>query len=266
MPPSSPLVFPASDLGFLAQFPVSYSSRRIGPRNEFSDGTRLHSSVESRLLSRWSLGLANLSDAERERFESFLAEAAGDGREFLFFDPIGNLLSHSVDLENAIWTRTGALDVAPFNDPSLGPAFVVTNTSLDWRSLEQTISFGHGFQACFSVLAKWDSSIPFRLRLVDSLGISEVGAQVHDPRRVFVRRLAGATIASTTVSLDLAPNTQIILAQPQLEIGAFPSAYLPTGSRSGVVSSAWLGQREYRWQTEAPNAHAINLEIESIRI
>jgi hypothetical protein len=264
--PVSPLVFPASDAGFLAQFPVTYESVRRGPRNVFRSGRQLFSPGESRLRSRWTLSFGYLSNGERDRMEEFLSAAEGEGRPFLFFDPLGNLLQHSEDLSNAVWTRSGAIDVASFTDPDLGDAFVVTNTSPGWGALEQTVNFGFGFLGCFSVQTKWDSPVPMRLRLVDASGSTEAASSALEARRVFVKRKAGAAVASTTVSIGIAPNTQVILARPQLEIAATPGAYLPTGQRSGVVQAAWLRQDAYQWTAPAPDAHRIQLIVESNRL
>jgi hypothetical protein len=266
MPPSNPLVFPASDNGYIAQYPVRYEAKRIGPQNEFADSSRILSSVESRLLCRWNLPYAYLNDAERDRFEAFLDGAEGQGRVFRFFDPIGNLLRHSADLTHPVWERNGNLEVTAWQDPEIGPAFVVTNTSPDWRALQQSVGFGYGFQGCFSVRAKWDSPVPLRVRMTDAEGNAEVTVAVAEAQRPFVRRKSGPTIASTTLSLEIPPNSQIILAQPQLEIGAQPAGYLPTGERSGIVENAWLSQSEYRWLSPAPSAHQINLVVESSRL
>jgi hypothetical protein len=265
MPPSSALVFPASESGFIAQFPIRYECTRLGPRNHFADGSQLISSVESRRRSRWTLRYSHLSNTERDRFEEFLHFAEGKGQSFRFFDPLGNLLAHSEDLEAAVWSRTGALDVAPFTDPDLGAAFVVTNTSLDWRALNQTISFGHAFRACGSVAVKWASPVPFRLSISDSSGTTAKTFSVAAPQRVYLSRLASSLETATTFSLELPPNSQVILARPQFEIGAQPAAYSPTASQSGVYEAAYLRQDRYRWVSPAPDSHQITLSVEGIR-
>jgi hypothetical protein len=264
--PSNTLVFPASDSGFLAQFPVRYESVRRGPQNLFRSGAKMFSPAESRLRSRWTMNFAYLSNGERDRMEEFLSAAEGEGRPFLFFDPLGNLLQHSEDLANPVWSRSGAVDVAQFTDPDLGDAFVVTNTSPGWGALEQTLSFGFGYLGCFSVQTKWDSAVPLRLRIADANGLSDSELSAHEPRRSYVKRKSAASAESTTVSIGIAPNTQVILARPQLEIAAQPGAYLPTGQRSGVVEHAWLRQDSYQWTSPAPHAHRIQLTVESNRL
>jgi hypothetical protein len=166
---------------------------------------------------------------------------------------------------HTVWVPTGAIDVAPLIDSEIGPAFVLTNTSPDWRGLQQTVNFGYGFQGCFSVVAKWNSANGLRLRVVDSQGSNSKDFNVSSARSVFVERRAASDATYTTVALELAPNSQIVIARPQLEIGQQPSAYLPTGQSSGVVESAWLAQKEYAWTSSAPNAHNITLTIESVR-
>jgi hypothetical protein len=265
MPVDPLLVFPASDAGFLAQFPVEYESQRRGPHNVFRGGAAIFSPAESRLKSRWALSFGHLSNGERDRMEEFLALAEGEGKSFLFFDPLGNLLQHSMDLENPVWVRSGAVDVAAFEDPQLGAAFVLTNSGTGWGSLEQTISFGHGFLGCFSLGLKWDSPVQVRLRIADADGQSELATSAMESRRAAIKRKAAATVASSTVSIQLAPNSQIIVAAPQLEIGAQASAYFPTGQRSGVVEKAYLRQDSYRWTSLAPHAHRLELIVESDR-
>lgn len=264
--PSSRLVFPASDAGFLAQFPLRYESVRRGPQNLFRNGSRIHSPAESRLRSRWTLNFGYLSNEERDRMEEFLFAAEGEGRPFLFFDPLGNLLQHSEDLANPVWNRSSALDVSAFNDPELGEAFVLTNTGPGWGSLSQTVVFGFGYLGCFSVQTKWDSPVPFRLQVADANGSTETQNMASSAQRSFVRRRSSSAAESTTISIGIAPNSQVILANPQLEIAAQPGAYLPTGTRSGVVEHAWLRQDVYQWTSPAPHAHRIQLIVESNRL
>ncbi len=266
MPLNTTLTFPALAGGTLAQYPVRYEANFVGPANRFSDGTLIVSPQESRLVSRWTLPFHALTNAERDRFEEFLSEAEGAGKPFRFFDPLGNLLRHSNDLANAIWSVDGPLDVAPFVDPDLGSCFVLTNNSSEWRSITQTIGFGAGFSGCLSVETKWDLAVPIRLRIVDADGETQRQFTVSQPRRISIVRQTTATIETTALGISIPGNSQVLVCRPQFEVGRSPLAHLPTNERGGVIENAWLAQRDYQWKSPAPNAHDITLIVESVQI
>ncbi|MDX2267842.1 MAG: hypothetical protein NW208_07040 [Bryobacter sp.] len=262
--PSEPFVFPATNEGFLAQYPVRMRSRYQGPQVEFPDGSKQVSPAEFRLVHQWELVYRHLRNEERDRFEAFFFQVERSGSPFLFFDPLGNFLLQSLDLTHPAWMKNGAMDITAFTDPDLGEAFVITNNSFDWAMLSQTVGFGYNFFGCFSVETKWDSPVSVQLGMTDSLESHKRELKVHEPRRLFVRKRAGA-VASTNVSIEIPPQTQVILARPQLEIALQPTAFHATGARNGIYQQATLAQANYRWISPAPNVHQINLYVEGSR-
>jgi hypothetical protein len=262
MPSNEQLVFPALSNGLLAQLPIRVLERFAGPEVEFPDGSLQTAGSGMQMVRRWELSYSYLTTEEREAFEIFLDRAARKGERFRFFDPLGNLLQQSRDLASPVWVRTGEIAVSGYEDTELGPAFVVTNSGPGWGTLQQTLGFGYGFQACFSVRAKWDSAVPLGLRITEGTGMAEKEFLVGEAGRFFVEKRLGA-VPSCTAEIRVPPNTQVILAQPQMEVGRTPTSLAGTGQRSGIHPSACLVQPEYRWNSPAPGGHQITLIVES---
>jgi hypothetical protein len=263
--PSNPLTFPALDNGMIAQLPVKLRIDRITRTTTFPDGTRLASPIDARLFYSWTLRFDNLSDDELNRVRDFIFSTQNGADSFIFPDPTGNLLADSANLESGIWLAPPGLTVDPFSDPSQPDAFILTNSTPAPLALTQTVSLSGPFATCFSVRARWDGGFPFSLGLTDGAASRTQPAVAGAWARHSVALFSMGAPETRTVSIIVPATTQIIVAEPQLEIAAAPGGYLKTGVEGSIFSPAWLAQSSFDESTNAPGAHSITLRIESFR-
>lgn len=263
--PVNPVQFPALDNGILAQLPVELSIEKITRATRFPDGSLLFAASEARTRYSWLLRYENLSTQEWQRMQAFIAASQHGAASFAFYDPIGNLLAHSTDLEHSLWLAPPGLTVDPIADTDQENAFILTNPTALPLALTQSVALVGPFTTCFSIRAKWVGGVSFSLGLSDAVQVASVSRTAGAWARHHVRLASSGIPETRMVSIVVPPTTQIIVAAPQLEIGANPGAPLDTGSQSGVFPNSWLAQKSFDTRSAAPGAHSITLRIESLR-
>ncbi len=263
--PSNPVQFPALDNGILAHLPVDLQIEKITRATRFPDGSLLFATAEARTRYSWTLRYENLNPTEWQRMLDFIAATQRGAASFAFYDPLGNLLAHSGNLEDAVWLAPPGLTVDPVLDAGQPKAFILTNPTALPLILSQSVSLAGSFSACFSVLAKWVGGAQFSLSLSDGVATASAAQSATAWSRHHVRLSSTELAATRMVSIIVPPTTQIIIAAPHLEIADSPGASLETGSQSGVFPNSWLVQKSFDTQSLAPGAHSITLRIESLR-
>ena len=263
--PANPIQFPALDNGILAQLPVELSIENLTRATRFPDGSLLFAANEARTRYTWLLRYQNLNPQEWQRVLDFIAATQRGSASFTFYDPIGNLLAHSVNLEDSIWLAPPGLIVDPIVDANQSNAFILTNPTAQSLALSQSVSVAGPFTTCFSIRAKWAGGANFSLGLTDGIQSASASRTAGAWTSHYVRLSSSGTPESRMASISVPPATQIIVASPQLEIAASPGAPLQTGSQSGIFSNSWLAQKSFDTQSLAPGAHSITLRIESFR-
>ncbi len=263
--PTNLTIIPWLNNGMLAQLPVRMGMRRIAPANRFPDGSILYAASDAKLQYDWTLKYENLNEQEWQRFADFFVTTQNGSASFAFYDPLGNMLAHSANLQNPVWIAPSALAISPYVDSDVAGAFILTNPTLQPLTVSQTAGVAGAFAVCFSVLSRWEGGASVALSLSDG-GTTETrsfqaGAWT---RNHLVKRGVESSI-SRTAAIVVPPHTQVIVAAPQMEIASRPNAYVETGVHSGVFSAAWLSQKQIELQSPAPGAHSIILHIESIR-
>ncbi len=263
--PANPIRFPALDTGILAHLPVELSIEKMTRATRFPDGSLLFAANEARTRYSWLLRYENLNPQEWERMLDFIAATQRGAASFTFYDPIGNLLAHSSNLEDSVWLAPPGLTVDPIVEIGQPNAFILTNPTAQPLALSQSISLAGPFTTCFSIRAKWAGGANFSLGLSDAVQSASVPRTAVSWARHHVRLISSGAPETRMASIVVPPTTQIIVAAPQLEIAASPGAPLETGSQSGVFSNSWLVQKSFDSQSVAPGAHSITLRIESVR-
>ncbi len=263
--PHNPIQFPALDNGMLAHLPVELSIEKMTRATRFPDGSLLFAASETRTRYNWLLRFENLNAQEWQRLSDFISASRRGATSFTFYDPIGNLLSHSNNLEDSIWLASPGLTVDPILDADQSNAFILTNATAQPLSLSQSVSIAGPFTTCFSVWAKWVGGANFSLALTDTAQSSSVSRRSAAWARHHVRLSSSGNPETRMASIVVPPTTQIIVAAPQLEIAAHPGAPLETGAQSGVFPKSWLAQKSFDTRSAAPGAHSITLRIESLR-
>lgn len=263
--PANPIQFPALDCGILAQLPVELSIENLTRATRFPDGSLLFAANEARTRYSWFLRYENLNPQEWQRILDFIEATQRGAASFTFYDPIGNLLTHSVNLGESIWLAPPGLTVAPIADADQSNAFILTNPTSQPLALSQSVSVAGPFTTCFSIRAKWAGGASFSLGLSDAIQSASVSRTAGPWASHHVRLISSGNPESRMASIVVPPATQVIVAAPHLEIAASPSAPLETGSQSGIFPNSWLVQKSFDTQSLAPGAHSITLRIESVR-
>jgi hypothetical protein len=263
--PTDPIQFPALDNGMITHLPVDLLIEKITRSTRFPDGSVLYAAAEAKVRYLWTLRYENLNDAEWQRFNSFVQTTRRGSASFAFFDPIGNLLASSVNLQSSAWIASPGLTVDTIADPDFENSYILTNPTGQPLSLSQTVGVAGSYSTCFSIYAKWAGSANFQMQLSSSVDSAQRSLVAASWKRHFVRLDATAAAQDRMATLTVPPTTQIIVAAPQLEIAKSPHAYLPTASSGGVFPLAWLAQDRFTTQSNAPGAHSITLQIESLR-
>lgn len=234
------LPFPALDSGAIAQAPVQLSIQRRIPRTVFPDGSQVIANLDNRRQYLWKLQYNHLSMAEQERFTAFLEAIQRGAVEFLFPDPLGNLLRNSEDLSGPAWTKSPGLEVGPIEYIPGRTSWILTNSTAIVQQLEQVVGLPSNYSLCFSIWATWTSEQSFALR-VGAAGSERRASLVADaPKQFAVSERPAANSSTIRVAVEVPPNSQLIVSSPQLEIGLKPQGYVSTGEQCGVFTSARL--------------------------
>jgi len=263
--PDELVQFPALDTGMLAQLPMELEIERLVRETKFPDGSQVTSGVDSRLRYRWLIRYANLSDLEWVRFMEFFESSERGAKPFSFPDPMGNLVAQSQNLLDPVWDISPGLVVDRYEDPVFSSAAILTNSTPFALSLAQVAEVAGPFATCFSVYAMWPGVSSFSMMLSSSSESQTKPFTASEWSRYSVRIGLQASSSVRTVSIIVPPYSQLVVANPQLEIAAQPNAYRATGIRADLYSPAWMSQEYLAGQQPAPGAHSLTLQIESIR-
>ncbi len=263
--PANPKAFPVLDSGMIAHLPVRLEISKLTRATRFPDGSLLAAISEARLRYQWTLSYENLSQAEWQRLQDFIAANRRGSDAFVFPDPAGNLLAQSANLQGSTWIAPPGLTVDTIEDAERDNSFILTNPNTAPLELTQTVNLEGGFHTCFSIYAKWAGGTNFGMRLSDAANQTSKTRHASMWERNFVNLPSGEEALTRTVAIVVPPTTQIIVSAPQLEIAASPGAYLKTGDAGCIFTEAWLSQRAFESQSKAPGAHSMTLRIESFR-
>jgi len=262
--PTDPIYFPALDNGMLAHLPIRLGIEKLYRFTQFPDGSTVVASSESKTRYTWNLQYENLNTSEWQKLNSFIQSSHRGSQSFAFYDPLGNLLAKSTDLQDAVWIASPGLVVDTIADSEQSNAFILTNPTSQPLSITQSVGIAGPFTCCFSLMTKWAGGAAFSLSLSDAVNVSSQSLQALGWRRQFIVGLASPTAQVRIAGLVVPPTTQVIVAAPQLEIASAPGAYLETETQSGVFPVSWLSNKSFDSQSNAPGAHSINLRIESL--
>ena len=170
--PSNPIQFPALDNGMLTHLPVDLSIEKLSRATRFPDGSLLFAAAEAKTRYSWLLRYENLNPQEWQRLLDFIAATQRGAQSFTFYDPLGNLLAHSGNLEDSVWLTPPGLTVDPILDADQPKAFILTNPTAQPLALTQSVDLSGPFTACFSIRAKWAGGVNFSLGLSDAVHVA----------------------------------------------------------------------------------------------
>ncbi len=235
------LCFPQLSTGGLAQYPASRRRRRRSVVNVTPDGTRIAWADSAAKSVLWELDLIGLTAAEMGAVEELFETCEGRATDFLFLDPLDNLLGWSEDLQAAIWAAGPMLTRMAGRPDPLGTtrATRLVNTGQAAQRLTQTLSAPSWFQYCFSLRLRSDSAGTARL-VLEAGGVTEVRAVLTGSSwaEAWLSTNTGGTGEIVTVGLELDAGSAVDVFGLQLEAQMGPSPYKRTTGRGGVYPNS----------------------------
>ncbi|MDP2996229.1 MAG: hypothetical protein Q8N47_01995, partial [Bryobacterales bacterium] len=236
--------------------------------NETPGGGRVTFSDSAAESLEWELALTGLTSQEWAPIEDLFEACGGRASDFVFLDPLDNLLGWSEDLAAAGWAAGPMLERTAGRPNPLGTARAtrLVNTGQAPQRLTQTLSAPGGFQYCLS--ARIRSAVPGVAKLVlattggEDLRIVETGPVW---REVWMTAKLGGTGETITGGVELAPGASVDVFGMQLEAQTGPSAYKKTAGRGGVYPFARFSEDLLRAKTEGIDSHSTVIRITSRR-
>lgn len=254
--------FPQLSSGAVVQLPVRQQRLFRTVRTVCEDGTVSRWSDAGHRFARWDLRFVDLSSEETQALLMLFESVEGKLGEFVFYDPIANLLCWSEDLSKPVWQREAGVTVAATADrpPIAESASTVSNPTAVDRRISQSVSIPGAYQATVSAWVKGAGSITM---LRSSGGWTEsrsvtLSDQWH--RVSFASAIPGGSESSEFgFSIPSAGVVQISGVQVDAQPAASP--YRRASAHSGVYASARLDDDALAVTYTANGLASIDLQV-----
>ena len=260
----STLLFPQLATGSVAQFPARKHVMQRTAVNSSPGGSIVKMADPEAGGCFWNLSYTGLTDAEIAAFETLFGECEGRLRDFLFLDPVGNLLKWTEDLSRPVW-QTGMQVVGGHEDPvgDTGAARL-TNAAQAAQSITQTVDAPGSFRYTFSVWVRSLSASTVGMRLHNATGsIAVIRPVASEWQRITLSgELQGGD--DIAVAIEIPGACAVDIFGPQLEPQSDASGYRRTTDSSGVYR-ARFDQDEFEQVTHGPDDHAVSLRVREVR-
>jgi hypothetical protein len=252
--------------GSTAQYPIVRRRRKRSVVNETPGGGRITWADTAAETMEWELTLSGLTTAEWDAIEDLFEACGGRASDFLFLDPLDNLIGWSEDLTAPAWTCGPMIERTAGRPDPLGTARAtrLVNTGQAPQRLTQTLSAPGGRQYCLSARVK--GAYPGLVKLVlaapgwEETRTVEIGP---DWSEAWLAAAAGGTGETITCGIELAVGATVEIFGPQLEAQTGPSAYKRTPGRGGVYPSARFLDGLLRCRTDGIESHSTTVRITS---
>lgn len=251
------MTFPQLGNGSTAQWPIVKSRRARGVMAETPGGYREAVADAGDQRCEWELRYGCLTTKERDILVNFFANVEGRLQEFLFLDPLGNLLRWSGDWSKDTWVHDPQLQVTTREG---GTTLMNSGQSSQavWQVIEAPASFWYSFGA--------------RLRAAAAAEVTVFLGDGSD--RVTATKRIGTDWTDVTVSGRLLSESEQVRFGLELPSGAMADvayaaaspqpgleAYQITHSQSGVYPRARFSDDDLRWTSYGPDWHALTLKV-----
>ncbi len=242
----------------VTQFPARKMVRRRTIATEAADGSMLKLADGGAWEVQWELELKGLTVEEWAALDQLFEQTRGQAGSFTYFDPFGNLLQATEELNATAWTHSGSLALLPGRPDPFEGTQATRAAGAGW--IEQAVAAPGGYQYCLSVYARSEAASGVTLSERAGTGVAERRFAIGPAwRRIELPcRLAEA---SESVSFRIAVEGPADLYGPQAEAQAGASAYKRSGARSGVYANARFASDELRLQSEGLGAYSCLVRI-----
>jgi len=256
--------FPQLASSCLAQFPLAKNLTSRTVLNRTPGGERVVSTDANARLLEWTLDYSGLTRQEAAALETFFRDREGRLNDFVFFDPVGNLLARSEEFHLAPWQNDPLLQWTAGQLDPMGTtrATRVTNAGAASQLLKQSVDIPGDYQLCFSFWAK--SATPLDLTVARSAGamshIATVQLTSFWLRWEITARLSVST-SPIEFSIALPAGAIADLFGAQLEPQPHASGYRRTYQYSGVFPNSRFSQDELSLTAEAFENYAARVKV-----
>ena len=213
----------------------------------------------------WSLSYTGLTDEEIEKLQSLFFACEGKLRDFVWLDPLGNLLRWTEDLSKPVW-QSSMMSAPNIEDPDGGTrAWRITNAAQAGQDLGQAISAPGWFHYSFGVWVRSESTDAIELRI--TTGDGAIGA-IRSVSRTWEPVSVSAQIAGNSeevrCSIQIPAASAIEFYGPHFNAQRDVSGYRKNTSTSGIFM-ARFDQDEFEYLSNGPNDHSTQIAVVTVR-
>jgi len=252
--------FPQLNTGANVQFPVRRRITRRTAFNELADGSVVKLADPDAAAAEWTLFFEGLSAEEVGAIESLFAACEGRRGEFVFLDPLDNLLAWSEDFSAEVWSKDAGVWIAGGYPDPLGGASATRAGGAG--EIHQTIAAPGALRYCFSVYLRTDSAA--EVILFARAGTEErtrtVAAGAAWKRFEYSTCLA-ANGDAITFGVRLAGGAEIEVFGAQVEAQVAASRYKRTASHGGVYRAARFADDVLEVTAQGRNSHSCRVRV-----
>jgi hypothetical protein len=238
------LVFPQLVTGASSLYPLKKRHRTRTVMNVLGDGRKVAYEDIGAGTVEWELHLTGMTRSEADAIEALFQAVSGRWETFTFLDPAGNLLAHSHDFGNTVWSNGPLIHLTTGIDDPFGGALATraANVGQSSQSIAQILAVPGNYQYSVSLWAR------LRGASAVSLTASSGTAQTAFPmaldgtwRRFSVPVGLGQSNTSVTFGVAISAGASVDIYGMQVEAQAGASDYKPTAAQGGVYTSARFG-------------------------
>ncbi len=256
--------FPQLSTGNISQYPIQKRQQVRVIINKLADGSTTKQLDVSPMISSWELQYESLSDEERTRIEEFFIACQGRLKTFTLLDPTLNLIKHSEDFGNTVWTMDPGLNVASGiespNGTATGARFT-TSAALS-RRIRQVIEAPGTFNYCFSFYAKAEvtASINVHRQAGSFTKIDDVRLNSIWTRYWYSGSLQQA-VPTISVGIEIPIGGQVDLYGMQVIAQPGPGVYQKSNALNGVYEKVRFAEDRLVFTSNGLNDNSIKIRL-----
>jgi len=256
------IYFPQLSSGAVVQLPARPQRHFRTVQTACEDGTVSRWSDVGYRFAKWDLHYVDLSNAETQALLMFFESVEGKLGEFVFYDPIANLVCWSEDLSKPVWQSEAGVSVAVSADrpPIAESASTVSNPTAVGRRIIQSVNIPGPYMATVSAWVKGTGAISV-LRASGG-GTESRNVTLHSGwRRVSFSSAIPGGGESSEFGFSIPPASIVTISGVQVDAQPAASPYRRTAARGGVYTNARLDDDALAVTYTADGLASINLRV-----
>lgn len=256
--------FPQLSTGNISQYPLQKRQQVRVIINTLADGSTTRHLDVSPMISSWELQYESLSDEERTRLEEFFIACQGRLNTFTLLDPTLNLIKHSEDFDNAVWTLDPGLTVASGIESPNGLAVAArfTTSAALPRRIRQVIEAPGNFNYCFSFYAKTEVTESINVqRQAGSFSKIDVARLSSTWKRYWYSGSLQQEVTTISVGIEIPTGGQVDLYGMQVVAQSGPGVYQKSKALNGVYEKVRFAEDRLIFTSNGMNDSSIKIRL-----